>query len=305
MFDQAVTLLDAGMGKDLKMRGVPIPGTIWSANALLVAPQAVLDVHRENIEAGANVITTNTYGVIRGDLAREGIEERYRELNELAAELAWEAARESGRDVRIAGSLPPLNGSYRPDRVLPFEQIEPQYREQAEILAPAVDFFLCETMSHSAEARAAVAGAASTGKPVIVSFTLDDELPGLLRSGEPLDQAVAAVADYPLRGVTVNCSLPERITDAVPLLAGLGIELVGGYANAFTRVPKDWLLDGDKETDGSLDLRDDLSPGRYASFVAQWLDAGARIVGGCCGTLASHTAALRELIDGRAGSARA
>ena len=299
MFDEGVVLLDAAMGKDLKMRGVEIPGTIWSANALLVAPEAVLDVHRENIEAGADVITTNTYGVIRGDLAKEHIEDRFRELNEFAAELAQQAVRESGRNIRIAGSLPPLNGSYRPDRVMPFEAIEPLYREQAEILAPFVDLFICETMSHTDEARAAATAACATDKPVIVSFTLDDDEPGQLRSGESLRSAVETLAEYPLLGILVNCCVPERVTDAIPVLAESVPGLIGGYANAFTRVPKDWLLDGDKESDGTLDLRDDLNPDHYGKFVAEWLSAGARVVGGCCGTLAGHTASLRRLIDSR------
>ena len=71
-----VTLLDAGMGKTLSMKGVDIPPTIWSANALIVAPEVVKEVHKENIAAGANIITTNSYGIIRGDLAKEGLEDK-------------------------------------------------------------------------------------------------------------------------------------------------------------------------------------------------------------------------------------
>ena len=72
-----VTLLDAGMGKTLAMRGVEIPHTIWSANALIVAPETVVDIHRENIDAGADVITVNSYGVIRSDLARANLESEF------------------------------------------------------------------------------------------------------------------------------------------------------------------------------------------------------------------------------------
>lgn len=296
MTDRTVLLLDAGMGKDLKMRGVDIPGTIWSANALLVAPDAVLDVHRENIAAGADIITTNTYGIIRADLRNVGIEGRYHELNVFAAELARQAVRDAGRSVQVAGSLPPLNGSYRPDLVRPFDEIAPQYAEQAAILAPYVDLFICETMSHTVEALAAASGATATGKPVIVSFTLHDDDTATLRSGELLVDAIAAVKDYPLAGVAVNCCLPERITDAIPFLVRSGLEFVGGYANAFTRVPTDWLLDGSKTTDGSLDLRDDLTPEIYARFSRAWIEAGATMIGGCCGTVAGHTAALRRVI---------
>ena len=83
-----VTLLDAGMGKTLSMKGVDIPPTIWSANALIVAPEVVKEVHKENIAAGANIITTNSYGIIRGDLAKEGLEDKFLELNQIAGNLA-------------------------------------------------------------------------------------------------------------------------------------------------------------------------------------------------------------------------
>lgn len=292
-----INVLDAGMGKDLKMRGIPIPETIWSANALLVAPDAVRDIHIENIQAGADVITTNSYGVIRADLRKEQIESDYQRLNELAGTLAQEAVASSGREVRIAGSLPPLNGSYRPDRVLPIEIIEPQYREQAEILAPFVDFFLCETMSHSIEALAAARGASSIGKPVIVSYTLHDSVPGKLRSEEPLEEAAARLEGLGVAGIMVNCCLPERISDAMETLTGLGYPFAGGYANAFTHVPADWSLDGKKESDGTLDLRDDLTPAVYAKFARDWITKGANLVGGCCGTTPAHTQALRSLVD--------
>ena len=84
-------LLDGGMGRELRFRGVEIPETIWSANALLVAPDIVRQIHADYIAAGADVITTNTYGVIRADLAKAGIAERFAELNLLACQLAAEA----------------------------------------------------------------------------------------------------------------------------------------------------------------------------------------------------------------------
>jgi S-methylmethionine-dependent homocysteine/selenocysteine methylase len=266
---------------------------------LTAAPEAVLEVHRENIDAGADIITTNSYGIIRADLRKAGMEDRYGELNRIAGELARRAVEETSRHIKIAGSLPPLNGSYRPDRVLPFDQLAPQYQEQAALLAPYVDFFLCETMSHTTEARASAAGAASTGKPVVVSFTLHDEDPRRLRSGESLEDAIASIAEYSPVGVMVNCCLPERISDAMPIVVNSGYDLVGGYANAFTRVPADWLLDGTKDTDRALEMRRDLTPEKYAEFAENWIAAGATCIGGCCGTIAAHTAALRRLVGRR------
>lgn len=297
MNPNSITLLDAGMGKTLAMQGVEIPPTIWSANALLVAPAIVLAVHRENIEAGAGLITTNSYGVIRSDLAKEGIENKVEELNQLAGELAQQAVAESGLQVAIAGSLPPQNGSYRPDRVLKRELIEPLYKQQAKLLEPYVDIFLCETMSTIEEALAAGTAAAETGKPVLIALTLHDEDVRCLRSGESIEDALSQLESIAPIGVLVNCCLPERIGDAMTILASAKFDYCGGYANTFTQVPKDWLLDGSGKNDGSLTLREDLSPDNYCEFVADWIKKGANIVGGCCGTTARHTKFISRLIS--------
>jgi S-methylmethionine-dependent homocysteine/selenocysteine methylase len=289
-------LLDGGMGRELRMRGVPILDTIWSANALIVAKDVVLQVHKDYIAAGADIITTNTYGVIRADLAKEGIEDKFADLNRLAGRLAIQASRSAEEPVAVAGSLPPLRGSYRPDLVGAFDEIVPLYREQAEVLEPYVDLFLCETMSSGEEARAAATAACEFGKPVWISYTLHEDKSGRLRSGETIAQAAAKVAGLPVSGFLANCSAPESIDAALPQLVALGRGVAGGYANTFQAVPPDWTLDGDKPTDGLLGLRDDLDPDHYAAHAAIWLRAGASIIGGCCGTRPAHIARLKQLI---------
>lgn len=291
----APVILDGGMGRELRFRGVDILSTIWSANALLVAPEVVRAVHADYIAAGAQVITTNTYGVIRHELAREGVAHRLRELNELAGQLAVEARDAAPHPVWIAGSLPPLNGSYRPDRVWPFEQAAPLYREQAGILAPYVDLFLCETMSSAAEAFAAASAACATGKPVWVAYTLHEDRSGRLRSGETIAQAAQALAGLPIAGFLANCCAPEAITAALPALLATGAPYVGGYANTFTPVPETWTLDGSEPGDGLLGLRADLDPAAYLAHAAAWRQAGATVIGGCCGTRPAHIAAIAGL----------
>jgi len=293
-----ITILDGGMGRELRFRGVEISDAIWSANALLVATNVVRQIHLDYITAGADIITTNTYGVIRDDLAEIGIEDRFAELNTLACRLAREARDSSSRSVLIAGSLPPLRGSYRPDLVGAVEEIEPLYREQAELLAPHVDLILCETMSSAVEARAAALAACRTGLPVWVSWTLHEDRSGRLRSGETIAQAAAALEDLPVSGLLANCCAPESITAAIPHLVATGARSVGGYANTFQPVPEDWTLDGDQETDGLLGLRSDLDPERYAQHVTGWVEAGANVVGGCCGTRPAHIAKVREVLLG-------
>ena len=294
-----ITILDAGMGKTLSMKGVEIPPTIWSANALIVAPEVVLEIHRENISAGARMITTNSYGIIPADLRKEGLEEKFVELNQSAGQLAQKAAREATEAVEVAGSLPPLNGSYRPDRVLRKEIVEPIYRQQSEALFPYVDVFLCETLSTIQEAVSAVSVTSELGKPVLVGLTLHDEQKGKLRSGESLQDAIHALNKLNPAGILANCSLPERISDAMPMLVESGLSYRGGYANAFCSVPNDWLLDGEKDTDGKLELREDLSPERYREFVIEWIEEGANFIGGCCGTTAEHINLINEWVEGR------
>jgi S-methylmethionine-dependent homocysteine/selenocysteine methylase len=293
-------LLDGGMGRELRARGVHISPTIWSANALLVAPEVVEQLHFEYLAAGAEVITTNSYGVIRDDLAKEGIEARFAELNDLAGRLAVSARDRSGRKAAIAGSLPPLRGSYRPDLVGPFEEIEPRYREQAAALLPHVDLYLCETMSSAAEAVAAATAACRTGKPVWVAWTLHEDRSGRLRSGETVEDAMRAIAHLPVSGFLVNCCAPESIAAAMPALAGKAPGPAGGYANAFAPVPPTWRLDGDAPSDGLLKLRGDLDPDHYARHAEHWLESGAKLVGGCCGTGPQHIARLRRLLEEQA-----
>jgi S-methylmethionine-dependent homocysteine/selenocysteine methylase len=152
-------------------------------------------------------------------------------------------------------------------------------------------------MSSAAEGRVAAKAACGTGKPVWVAWTLHEDRSGNLRSGETIAGAAQALQDLPVQGLLVNCSAPESITRSIPYLAATGTEWIGGYANTFASIPQDWELDGEKETDGLLDLRSDLDPENYAAYAREWLENGATVVGGCCGTRPSHIAKIRSIID--------
>ena len=296
--DGSFKLLDSGMGKTLAMKGVKVPSTIWSAAALLDAPHEVFKVHEKNIEAGADIITTNSYGIILSDLEKEGLEDRFDELNLLAGELAQKASEASERKILIAGSLPPQNGSYRPDRVLDETILIPLYRRQMKLLEPWVDFFLFETMSSIDEAQAALKAAHPFNFPVMIGLTLHDRKPNRLRSGESLKDCIERLRSFSPLGILASCCLPERITDAMVSLVGSGAPYVGGLGNAFSSVPEDWLLDGSKSTDGSLQIRDDVTPSFYADVAVSWINQGANIVGGCCGTTAQHIDSISRRLAG-------
>lgn len=294
-----VVLLDGGMGQELRRRSPAGDGPLWSAQVLIDEPETVLAVHEDYIRAGAQIITTNTYATTRPRMTEAGLGGRVAELNRMAGELAQRARDNCGEAVLIAGSLPPLHGSYRPEQVRPFEEIEPLYREQAEILAPDVDLFICETMSSADEARAAATAAASTGKPVWVAWTLEDSAEKgarRLRSGESIAEAARALDGMPVSGFLANCSWPESVGAAMPDLVGLGDFPAGGYANGFSAIPEGWQV-----TEGTTKLgaRRDLDPDAYANHVQSWIAAGARIVGGCCEVGPAHIARLTEMIAAR------
>ncbi|MCX7356452.1 MAG: homocysteine S-methyltransferase family protein [Alphaproteobacteria bacterium] len=281
-------VLDGGMGRELKRRGVPIPKMLWSVNALLVAPEAVRATHADFIRAGADVIIANNYMVVPSILEKAGIGERLEELLRLAGKLAVEAREESGRAALVAGSLSPLMG--RPEDV-PLETLAGIYGRIAQTMAPYVDLFVGETLSSAMEGRAAALGAASAGKPVWIAWGLHDDASGRLRSGESVADAVDAVADLDVEAILFNCCTPESIDAVLPQLRSKTDRLVGAYANAFKPTPEEWT-----RHEVTYDMREDMEPETYAGFARRWLGTGMRLIGGCCGMGPEHIARLRELV---------
>jgi S-methylmethionine-dependent homocysteine/selenocysteine methylase len=296
-----VTLLDGGMGRELKRIGAPFRQPEWSALALIEGPDYVLRAHQAFAEAGADVITTNSYALVPFHLGEERFAARGRELADLAGRVAREAAASASHAVAVAGSLPPLFGSYRPDLYNP--------ARAQEILAPLVaglephvDHWLVETQSAIAEIEAAAAGLQGTSKPIWISFTLEDGADDAaarprLRSGEPVGAAVERAVQLGAAAILFNCSQPEIMGPAVDVarttLQRRSAETrIGVYANAFPPQPKD------AEANSTLhDLRVDLDPAGYAAFMADWVKRGADIVGGCCGIGPEHIAAMRSALD--------
>lgn len=292
-------LLDGGMGRELRERGAGVDETLWSAGALVKAPDIVRDVHRAFIDAGADVITLNNYAVTPKTLAKGGIADRLDELTRLSARLAREACEQSGRAVQIAGALPPLSGSFRPDLIDGDAANEAVYGRIVEGFADDVDLVICETMSAAREARAAASAARGAGLRTWVSWCLapvrsDGKGPRLM-SGETFDEAIQALDGLGVEALLFNCCPPEAISAAIPVLRPKTDLAIGGYANAIQPVPSDWKL----EKNGFAPLREDLNVERYARAVGRWLDDGADIVGGCCGIGPKHIQALRTLVDAR------
>lgn len=288
------TLLDGGMGKLLLARGAPFRQPEWSALALMEGPEHVASAHREFVAAGADVITTNNYAVVPFHLGDERFAARGAELCDLAGRLARDVAAEADREVLVAGSMPPLFGSYEPGDFDP-GRAPARLAVIAGALAPHVDVFLAETQSSIAEARAVAAAAAPHAKPVWLSFSLSDDPPpdrSVLRSGESVADASAAAHELGAEALLFNCSRPEVMEAAVVEACATRREdlAVGVYANAFEQK-----VAGYSARATVLDHRADLDRGGYTGFVERWLDAGAEIVGGCCGIMPHHIGELDGL----------
>jgi S-methylmethionine-dependent homocysteine/selenocysteine methylase len=289
-------ILDGGMGRELQRRGAPFRQPEWSALALSEAPQAVEAVHTAYIESGANVITTNSYAVVPFHIGEERFAAEGQALAALAGELARRAANVAKQPVLVAGSLPPLFGSYRPD-LFDAARAPELLTPLVTGLAPHVDVWLAETQSSTIEARAIHAGLPKDGKPFWLSFTLQDEetdeVPRL-RSGEPVSEAAAVAAELGVETLLFNCSQPEVIGAAIDsareTFERLGVKInIGAYANAFPPQPKEATAN-----DGLDPLREDLDPPGYLQWAADWRKRGASHLGGCCGIGPEHIAVLAQ-----------
>lgn len=289
-----IVLLDGGIGQELRRLSQRPVSPLWSAQVMLDEPHLVTEVHRHFIEAGARIITLNTYSATPQRLSRDGDPDMFAPLHAAALNAARQARQESGRAVHIAGCLPPLVASYHPDSVPDDATCQRDYRRIVARQAEGVDCFLCETMSLTREACAATIAAVESQRPVWVAFTVDDNDGTRLRSGERLAVAARQVVSLGAERVVVNCSSPEAITTALHELAGLGVPF-GGYANGFTSVAP--LQPGG--TVDKLTSRTDLDPAAYAAHALQWVEQGATLVGGCCEVSPAHIAMLAEHLVAR------
>ena len=284
-----IVLLDGGVGQELHRRSTIPAAPLWSVQVMMDEPHLVEAVHLDFIEAGARIITVNTYTATPHRLTREGVAEKFEALHGAALAAAASAREKSGESVRIAGCLPPLVGSYRADLTPPEEECLASYRRIVAVQANGVDLFLCETMLSAAEARAATVAAAESGKPVWTALSVDDADGTLLRSGEGVAAGAQAAVDAGAAAVLINCSSPEAVSAAMPQLGGIGVPF-GAYANGFVSIAA--MQPGG--TVEALEARDDLGPVAYAGHALGWIDAGAAIVGGCCEIGPAHIATLRE-----------
>lgn len=252
-------------------------------------PEKVRELQQAFVDAGSDIILTNTFGGTRNRLKLHQAQDRVREINMAAAEITCSVARNAGREVIVAGSMGPTGDLFVPLGELTMEQGIAAFTEQAEALAEAgVDVLWIETISAIEEVQAAVTAAATTGLPVVCTFSFDTN------------------------GRTMMGVTPGQVANLMQTLASIPVayggncgvgaaELVAAVSNmAEAAQPGDVLVAKSncgipEYVDGAI--RYNGTPALMADYVQIVADAGARIIGGCCGTSPEHLRAMRNAMD--------
>jgi methionine synthase I (cobalamin-dependent) len=280
-------LIDGAMGTNLFLLGLAngAPGELWNVEA----PERVRSVYESFVAAGSDIILTNTFGANVFRFALHKLQGRVRELNHAAAALARDVADKAGRPVIVAGSMGPTGDVLAPLGTRTVAEAEEAFHEQAEALRDGgADVAWIETMFAENELEAAVRGAQRAGMPIVATMTFDTG--GRTMMGTRPSDAMRFSKTLPARPLAfgANCGVgPAQLLDSVLGLAQ-GAEagdLIVAKSNCGLPVMGD-----------DMRVRYDGTPEVMAAYARLARDAGARIIGGCCGTTAAHVQAMAEAL---------
>jgi len=288
-------ILDGGIGRYLKEIGAPFQQPEWSALALMEDPSYVKVAHQAFVDAGSQVITTNSYAVVPFHIGEERFTQRGAELIRLSGQLAQQVKQASDKKVSVAAGIPPVFGSYKPEEFVHDDAVA-MLEIFKENLLPYTDIVLAETQSSMAEVTAIQSVFGDCDQPLWISVTLEDEplsnTESRLRSGELLSDVLGKIDFDCVDAVLFNCSQPEVMAEAIKLAVELmpSGKDIGVYANGFRP-----FTNNIEANDGYSTLREDLTPQDYLDFAQHWQRLGATMVGGCCGIGPDHITLLKNL----------
>ncbi len=283
--EERTLLADGAMGTTLHARGIATKACLDA----LVLDQAdiVRRVHEEYIAAGADIIETNTFGANRYRLAQHGLEARARDINFKAARLARDAREISGQPVFVAGAVGPTGRMLAVPGEVTADDVRAAFREQIDaLLEGGVDLIILETFPNIAELREAIAAVkASCDLPIVAQMTFQRD--GRTMGGEPPDEVANVASSLGADVAGVNCSLgPQSALEVVTEMSANTSIRISAMPNA--GLPK--------FADGRMVYSS--TPDYFAEYTRKLVEAGANIVGGCCGTTPEHTARMREALAG-------
>ena len=280
----ALMLLDGATGTELDQRGVDISLPLWSARAIIEAPEVLGQIHVDYLIAGADLVTANTFRTHRRSLSRAGLGDRAEELTERAVRIARQACASASKRALVAGSMSPLEDCFSPELVPHDDYLQDEHAEMAHHLVKAgADVLLIETMNTVREAVAATRAAVATGLPTMVSVVCGRD--ARLLSGESVADAAMALTPLRTDAILVNCTPAPDLYRSLSELRDHTSLPIGAYANiGYTEGDQNWI-----ETDAT-------DPEAYARYAGQWRENGATLIGGCCGTTPAHIAALKRIL---------
>ena len=283
-----LAVLDGGVGTEMQRRG----GTLdaWAALANVERPEVLSAVHADFIAAGAEVITANTFGCSEPRLAAFGIRGREEELNRAAVALALDARDQAGRPLVVAGSVTTVAHRGPRDAQMSMPEDEWALERQARILEESgVDMVLVEMLSNVEHANVQLAAVASAGVPVWAGFSCvrndAGEVTLLGAREERFEDALRRTDLSAVDAAMVMHTTPDVIGEALAQLMKVWRGPAGAYPHGGRWERPTWAFDPG------------FTPGLLASYAEEWVAAGCRIVGGCCGSTPAHVAAVAEVVE--------
>ena len=282
--EERILLGDGAMGTLLFARGVPQSACLEAL--VLDQPDVVRRVHEDYVAAGADIIQTDTFGANRYRLAKHGLETKVRDINFKAARLARDAREIHGWPGFIAGAVGPTGRMLATVGDIKPEEVRAALREQVEgLLEGGVDLIILETFPDIAELREAIAAVkACSDLPVVAHCTFQRDNRTL--GGEPPDEVANIAASLGADVAGINCSLgPHNALEVIEQMAASSSIRLSAMPNA--GLPK--------YVDNRLVYR--ATPEYFAEYTKRLVQAGANIVGGCCGTTPEHTGAMRDMLE--------
>ena len=290
----AGTVVFAGaMGTELQRRGYATALPLWSAAANLDAPELVEEIHGDYFDAGADVAITNTFRTTPRAFRKSGRESEARDALKKSVDIALTSKKKAGRQVFVGGSFAPLEDCYRPDLVPSEIELRREHRMHADWLAEAgVDFLLPETINAGLEAQIMAETASATGLPFIISFVVDSG--GRLLDGSPLADAVQRTELQGRAGISLNCLPVDTMDKAFQILLAGYNGVIGLYPNGAGHAASElgWCLE---DHHGGIQ--------EFVGSALKWQSAGAKIIGGCCGTTPDYIRALHGELKKSPGDA--
>jgi 5-methyltetrahydrofolate--homocysteine methyltransferase len=286
--EPGILLADGAMGTMLFEAGLQFgdPPDGWNVDQ----PERIRRVHRAYLEAGSRIVLTNTFGSNRFRLALHRLEARVGDFNRAGAALAQAAVKASGRQALVAGDIGPTGSILEPVGELSFDEAVDGFAEQAAALIEGgVDLVWIETMADLEEVRAAIEGVRRASATIPVAATMTFDTRGYTMMGVSPEKAVAAISGWGAAAVGGNCGNgPEEVIDVMTKMHGAAPSaLLIAKANA--GIPT--------IVDGRAVYR--ATPAAMAEYAGSAADAGARIVGACCGSTPDHIRAMADALVGR------